>query len=1105
MSVCSVLGNTVSAQTFSNDTVISVLPVEGSPHPPESNGYRRRAASPYPTEIDVSGITGDFRVEVTLHGVTHPKPYMLNVLLVPPNNNSRDSVVLMSWVGAEIPVTNADLTFADGEPPAQFPLTTGRYSPHLGSNTPVMLAPAPFYNPGYAEDMAHFPNIQVNGTWRIYVMAAGYPPHTGWSAGHLWGGWSIEFVRDTDGDGYYDTQDNCPSIYNPGQEDNDMDGAGNACDNCPTPVSNPDQSDIDGDGVGDLCDLCPTIYNPLQEDVDDDQVGDVCDNCPFVQQDNQNDSDGDQVGDACDNCPGLNIHNVTQDTTHRTIQDAVNAAANGDVIQLGPCTLFEDDIIFPSGVDLELRGAGKDITRIDGGDQDDGDYNAVFEINGNQTSAMILSDFTINNYRGDGIVTGNASPTLRNIRFDDCVVGTPLDLGGASLVERCEFNGGLLNFATVFVRADSGVPTFLNCAFRNIATTVTFHMGGNTTCEVVNCTITGGQNTALNLVAGQLNLYNSIVDGFIFNVSTLNSVRSLYEGATGDNIDGVPTFVDAANGDLRLAPGSLGIDTGNAILLGEAANGAFYEGPVVDLLDQPRFKDDQGTANTGVALNGILDLGAFEFQGLTDTDNDGVGDQYDICPGHNDAIDSDGDGVADGCDQCPGFDDSLDLDDDGITDGCDNCAFVPNPDQTDSDGDGDGDACDCDDGAVASNVTQGNAYATIQDAIEHAAEGDVIELCAGIIRESGITLEDVHVTIRGQGRDRTFIDGEYSDSVIYNQVDASTLEDFTIINGRPTDNYGGGGLYIGWSCNSTYRRIDFRNCDAPNLRGGAAASTGGNAMVTFAQCRFLDNTGGNIASAFRGRGTITMRNCLFARNEGAPYTVEAEDSVQMLNCTFAENTSTFAISGNISITNCAFDDTPTSGISDVYPIMNSSLFLGSSTPYLSGWAQFVDAANGDYRLQIGTLGIDAADHDAYVALGGGEYDVDGTIRTYDHLGTANFGAGSIGYLDVGAYEHILDDDGDGVPNELDQCPGQDDTIDSDDDGTVDCLDGCPNDANKTEPGTCGCGSLETDSDGDGTPDCVDECPSDPTKATAGVCGCHVADTDTDGDGTADCI
>jgi hypothetical protein len=64
---------------------------------------------------------------------------------------------------------------------------------------------------------------------------------------------------------------------------------------------------------------------------------------------------------------------------------------------------------------------------------------------------------------------------------------------------------------------------------------------------------------------------------------------------------------------------------------------------------------------------------------------------------------------------------------------------------------------------------------------------------------------------------------------------------------------------------------------------------------------------------------------------------------------------------------------------------------------------------------------------------------------------------------------------------------------------------CPNDANKTDPGVCGCGVADTDTDRDGTPDCVDGCFTDPNKTTAGVCGCGAPDTDTDRDGAPDCV
>lgn len=44
--------------------------------------------------------------------------------------------------------------------------------------------------------------------------------------------WGIEAVTDTDrdGDGVFDSEDNCPDDYNPDQEDLDEDGLGDICD-----------------------------------------------------------------------------------------------------------------------------------------------------------------------------------------------------------------------------------------------------------------------------------------------------------------------------------------------------------------------------------------------------------------------------------------------------------------------------------------------------------------------------------------------------------------------------------------------------------------------------------------------------------------------------------------------------------------------------------------------------------------------------------------------------------------------------------------------------------------------------------------------------------
>ena len=69
-----------------------------------------------------------------------------------------------------------------------------------------------------------------------------------------------------------------------------------------------------------------------------------------------------------------------------------------------------------------------------------------------------------------------------------------------------------------------------------------------------------------------------------------------------------------------------------------------------------------------------------------DTDGDGIGDLCDVCPQvDDDQRDSDGNGVGDAC---------QDTDRDEVLDQFDNCPGIENADQGDSDGDGIGDPCD---------------------------------------------------------------------------------------------------------------------------------------------------------------------------------------------------------------------------------------------------------------------------------------------------------------------------------------------------------------------------------------------------------------------------
>ncbi len=53
--------------------------------------------------------------------------------------------------------------------------------------------------------------------------------------------------------------------------------------------------DLDSDGIGDSEDNCPSAFNPLQEDVDNNNIGDVCDGCCLLGRGNVDNDLGDEV------------------------------------------------------------------------------------------------------------------------------------------------------------------------------------------------------------------------------------------------------------------------------------------------------------------------------------------------------------------------------------------------------------------------------------------------------------------------------------------------------------------------------------------------------------------------------------------------------------------------------------------------------------------------------------------------------------------------------------------------------------------------------------------------------------------------------------------
>ncbi len=163
------------------------------------------------------------------------------------------------------------------------------------TGAPILAIPNPF---PAAEDQFGFSIAGAPGK-----VMAGAPQDDPGAPSIAEAGSAYVLLTDTDEDGVPDLTDNCPTVPNPGQQNNDGDTLGDACD-----------PDDDNDGVDDSIDNCQFTANPGQanavhpltpagdacEDPDIDGVFDAADNCPDNANANQANLDGDALGDVCD-------------------------------------------------------------------------------------------------------------------------------------------------------------------------------------------------------------------------------------------------------------------------------------------------------------------------------------------------------------------------------------------------------------------------------------------------------------------------------------------------------------------------------------------------------------------------------------------------------------------------------------------------------------------------------------------------------------------------------------------------------------------------------------------------------------------------------------
>jgi subtilisin-like proprotein convertase family protein len=162
------------AQTFANPTTITI-----------NDGT---TATPYPSNIAVSGLGSVTHLTITLTGISHTFPDDIDMLLVGPQGQT---ATIFSDVGGSVPASGVTITLDDAAPTPLLdagPLVSGTFQPNNVGTGDIFPPPAPAA-PSSASALSIFNGTDPNGTWSLYVV-----DDLSGDAGSISGGWAINIT-----------------------------------------------------------------------------------------------------------------------------------------------------------------------------------------------------------------------------------------------------------------------------------------------------------------------------------------------------------------------------------------------------------------------------------------------------------------------------------------------------------------------------------------------------------------------------------------------------------------------------------------------------------------------------------------------------------------------------------------------------------------------------------------------------------------------------------------------------------------------------------------------------------------------------------------------
>ncbi len=232
--------------------------------------------------------------------------------------------------------------------------------------------------------------------------------------------------------------------------------------------------------------------------------------------------------------------------------------------------------------------------------------------------------------------------------------------GGQGILE---LSGGALDTDVLVIGRSS--PGTMHVSDGQLDVGFLFEMGIDNEASVLNI---AGPNANLTVGSGPSNpaIVNIGADATVVIAPTANGLAGL--SPIDCQFNGSIVFFTGSTLELDVSSYVPDLNDSWTVLTGTAA----IAGSFSSLVSPPGFVLEQDLSVPGELTIRVIETPC-SILGDSDSDNDGVCDLIDACPGFDDQLDADGDSVPDDCDVCPGFDDAVDTDGDGAPDGCDAC------------------------------------------------------------------------------------------------------------------------------------------------------------------------------------------------------------------------------------------------------------------------------------------------------------------------------------------------------------------------------------------------------------------------------------------------